>query len=126
MSTNGWSPTTYVINISISINVPSEWTLDSIKNDSGNEDEAVGIAFCKSLYGQDTKWVQTSYNSNFRKQFAGVDDTYDEAKDIFISRQPYPSWTLDDNSDWQAPVAYPEDGTLHVWNEANQVWDKIE
>tara|TARA_R100001086_G_scaffold218671_1_gene135445 strand:+ start:1482 stop:1844 length:363 start_codon:yes stop_codon:yes gene_type:complete len=99
---------------------------DSIKNDSGNEDEAVGIAFCKSLYGQDTKWVQTSYNSNFRKQFAGVDDTYDEAKDIFISRQPYPSWTLDDNSDWQAPVAYPEDGTLHVWNEANQVWDKIE
>ncbi len=48
---------------------------DAIKNDSGNEDEAVGIAFCKSLYGQDTKWVQTSYNNTFRKQFAGIDDT---------------------------------------------------
>ena len=99
---------------------------DCVKNDSGDEDEAVGIAFCKSLYGQDTKWVQTSYNNNFRKQYAGVDDTYDEAKDIFIARQPYPSWTLDDNNEWQAPIAYPEDGTLHGWNEADQVWDKIE
>ena len=53
------------------------------------------------------KWVQTSYNNNFRKQYAGENFSYDENKNIFIRPQPFTSWSLDANSDWQAPVAYP-------------------
>lgn len=53
------------------------------------------------------KWVQTSYNGNFRKQYAGGNFSYDENKNIFIRPQPFASWSLDVNSDWQAPVAYP-------------------
>ena len=52
-------------------------------------------------------WKQTSYNSNFRKQYIGIGGTYDPVKDIFIKSQPHPSWTLDINSDWQPPVSYP-------------------
>jgi len=82
------------------------------------------------------KWIQTSYNSNFRKQYAGINYTYDSIKDKFIAPQPYPSWSLDNNDDWQAPVPYPVTYTLNLtnldgtpkqdpynWNEANQSWD---
>jgi hypothetical protein len=53
------------------------------------------------------KWIQTSYNHNFRKQYAGIGYTYDSIKDKFISPQPFASWSLDANDDWQAPVAFP-------------------
>ena len=53
------------------------------------------------------QWKQTSYNNNFRKQYAGIGATYDASKDKFISPKPYPSWSLDSNDDWQAPVPYP-------------------
>ena len=53
------------------------------------------------------QWKQTSYNDNFRKQYAGIGFTYDATKDKFINPQPFASWSLDDNDDWQAPVAYP-------------------
>ena len=82
------------------------------------------------------KWVQTSYNSNFRKQYAGFNYTYDSIKDKFISPQPYSSWILDNNDDWQSPIPYPITYTLnlthlngipkqdfYLWNEANQSWD---
>ena len=52
-------------------------------------------------------WKQTSYNNNFRKQYAGIGMIYDPVKDKFLSRQPHASWSLDDNDDWQAPIAYP-------------------
>ena len=52
-------------------------------------------------------WKQTSYNHNFRKQYAGIGFTYDFAKDKFIAPQPYPSWSLDSNDDWQAPITRP-------------------
>lgn len=48
-------------------------------------DEATGIAFCKSLFGDDTEWVQTSYNNNFRGIFAGIGITYDPIADIFTN-----------------------------------------
>ncbi len=51
----------------------------------GVEKEEVGVAFCKSLFGEDTKWVQTSYNASFRGHFAGVEDVYDEVNDIFVT-----------------------------------------
>ena len=69
-------------------------------------------------------WKQTSYNHNFRKQYAGKDYTYDSAKDKFISPQPYASWSLDSNDDWQAPITHPtvtEEGDVKYfisWNES--------
>ena len=76
------------------------------------------------------KWVQTSYNSNFRKQYAGIGLTYDPIKDKFISPQPYPSWNLDNNDNWQAPVLKPSlteeqkiEGKRYRWNEENLNWD---
>ena len=52
-------------------------------------------------------WKQTSYNNNFRKQYAGIGVTYDASKDKFILPQPFPSWSLDSNDDWQSPVTFP-------------------
>ena len=73
-------------------------------------------------------WKQTSYNSNFRKQYAGIGYSYDSSKDKFITPQPYPSWSLDSNDDWKAPVPVPtvtEIGGLPVsesWDEPNLQW----
>jgi len=73
--------------------------------------------------------VQTSYNSNMRKQFAGVGFTYDDVNDVFVAPQPFPSWSLDENYDWQPPVEYPADeideNQNYVWNEETQSWDLI-
>ena len=87
--------------------------------DNGIESEAKGIAFCKSLFGGN--WVQTSYNGNIRKQYAGIGYTYDVNADVFISPQPYPSWTLNLNYDWQPPVVKPSEG-IWTWNESNLTW----
>ena len=74
-------------------------------------------------------WKQTSYNGKFRKQYAGIGYTYDFAKNKFISPQPFPSWSLDSNDDWQAPVAYPtvttygDNAPYRInWDEANLRW----
>ncbi len=72
--------------------------------------------------GDSFLWVQTSYNNNFRKQFAGIGFTYDKTKDKFIAPQPYPSWSLDSNDDWQAPTAMPDDGKIYTWDEDNTKW----
>jgi len=75
-----------------------------------------------------TAWKQTSYNHNFRKHYAGIGDTYDASKDKFIAPQPYPSWSLDSNDDWKAPVAYPTVTEIDSepvrlnWDEDNQKW----
>jgi hypothetical protein len=79
------------------------------------------------------KWVQTSYNSNFRKQYAAIGYTYDSVKDKFIAPQPFQSWILDSNDDWEAPVAYPTILTYSdpsepnirysiLWDEDNKKW----
>jgi hypothetical protein len=73
-----------------------------------------------SFRGQ--RCLRTSYNNNIRKQFAGVGYKYDEDADVFIVPQPYPSWSLDENYDWQAPTEYPADGKQYLWDELNQVW----
>ena len=75
-----------------------------------------------------TAWKQTSYNNNFRKQYAGIGYSYDSSKDKFITPQPYPSWSLDANDDWKAPVTYPtvteisSNPVYITWDEANQKW----
>ena len=73
-------------------------------------------------------WKQTSYNNNFRKQYAGIGYSYDSSKDKFILPQPYSSWSLNANDDWKAPVTYPsvtEIDSLPVmpyWDEPNLQW----
>ena len=64
---------------------------------------------------------RTSYNNNIRKQYAGVGFTYDAINDVFIAPQPYPSWALDDDFNWQPPIPRPE-GDLWYWNETDQAW----
>ena len=75
--------------------------------------------------GDSFLWVQTSYNNNFRKNYAGVGYTYDSALDAFIPPQPYPSWVLNEYTClWEAPVAYPNDDKMYSWNEETQSWDE--
>ena len=67
------------------------------------------------------KCVSTSYNDKIRKQYAGIGFTYDEIADVFIAPQPYPSWSLDENFDWQPPIVKP-DGTNWLWDEDKGNW----
>jgi len=73
-------------------------------------------------------WKQTSYNGNQRKQYAGIGYTYDAVKNKFIAPQPFNSWTLDSNDDWQAPVTLPNITEVNsnpvqiLWDETNQKW----
>lgn len=92
----------------------------------GVESEQAGIDFCKTLFGQDTEWVQTSYNNSFRKHYAGIGYTYSKEHDAFIAPQPFPSWTLDENFDWIPPEPMPNNTNVRfVWNEEMLTWDTI-
>ena len=90
-----------------------------------NEDETVdGVSDWETYYGNIRGQVckRTSFNNNIRKQFAGVGYTYDETDDVFIAPQPYPTWILDENYDWQPPVPYPDDEGMFVWDEDIEDW----
>jgi hypothetical protein len=92
-----------------------------ILDEQGNESEAVGIQFCTDLLGG--TWVQTSYNGNIRKNYAGINYTYDNTRDAFIEPQPYPSWILDeDTCRYEAPIPYPTDGLMYSWDEETLNW----
>ena len=69
---------------------------------------------------------RTSYNNKIRKQYAGVGYKYDSVNDVFIAPQPYSSWTLDDNFDWQAPSNYPTDNKKYKWDEESLAWIEYE
>jgi hypothetical protein len=95
---------------------------------NGQESEAVGIAFCQNLFGSNTRWKQTSYNNNFRRQYAGVGFTYNATLDVFIEPQPYPSWAFDAaTGTWVCPVPKPvvPDNYTLIWDEENQEWDAV-
>ena len=95
-------------------------------DENGSESEVVGIAFCKSLYGADTQWLQTSINNRIRKNYAGVGYNYDAQRDAFIAPSPYPSWVLDEQTcGWIAPVPMPDDGQLYQWDESAGDWVQI-
>jgi hypothetical protein len=99
---------------------------NELLDQDGNEVEQKGIDFCKSLFGENTKWIQTSYNGNIRKNYAGIGYTYDESRDAFIPPKPYNSWILnEDTCLWEAPVAIPQDGKLYNWNEETLTWIEI-
>ena len=91
----------------------------------GVESEAKGVEFLNGLFG-DSNWKQTSYNATIRKNAAGIGYTYDPDRDAFIPPQPFPSWTLvEDTCQWTAPVAMPTDGKLYSWDEATLAWVEI-
>ena len=76
--------------------------------------------------GDSFLWVQTSYNGNFRKNYAAVGHTYEKSKDAFIAPKPYPSWTLvEDTCQWEAPTAMPDDGQAYTWDEDTISWAAI-
>ena len=79
-------------------------------------------SFVDSIGG---KWIETFMEGGSRKNYAGIGYTYDEAKDAFIAPQPFPSWTLNDAAQWEAPVAMPTDGKFYSWNETDKKWDEI-
>jgi hypothetical protein len=75
---------------------------DVLTDDEGTEHEELGVVLCQQLYGAGTKWIQTSYNGNFRRYYAGVGFRYSEEKDVFIRPKPSGSgWVLDEEiMDW--------------------------
>jgi hypothetical protein len=88
---------------------------------SGVEKEHIGAAFCEKLFGG--TWKQTSYNANFRKNYAGIGYEYRADIDAFVPPQPYASWTLNAvTGQWAAPTPMPTDGKRYAWNEATTSW----
>ena len=106
--------------IVIDVIVVNNETLDNLPFP---DSEAVGIAFLTDWSNGYTNWKQTSYNANFRKNYAGIGFTYDAVLDAFIAPKPYPSWLLNtETCQWQAPIPYPTDGKIYYWNEETQQW----
>ena len=100
-------------------------------NANGGDQHADAETFVATIVPHSTggtAWKQTSYNNNFRKQYAGIGMNYDASKNKFLLPQPYSSWSLDSNDDWQAPVTYPSvteidsKFVLVFWDEDNQKW----
>ena len=96
---------------------------------TGQEDEILGVAFCKKLLGG--KWVQTSYNSKIRKRYAGIGYSYNTALDVFVPPKPHDSWVLNnETADWESPVGPAPElteeeqgaGSLYVWDEETTSW----
>tara|TARA_R100000700_G_C3093427_1_gene93737 strand:- start:58 stop:414 length:357 start_codon:yes stop_codon:yes gene_type:complete len=96
---------------------------NELKDSNGIEQEVIGIDFLTKLTGW-AVWKQTSYNKNFRKNFAGIGYIYDENRDAFIPPQPYNSWSLDEETcTWKPPI--PRPSGLHEWNEEDQTWEEV-
>ena len=93
-----------------------------------NETETIEGLDTETWYGNFRGQIckRTSYNHNIRKQYAGIGFTYDSVNDVFIVPQPYPSWTLDENFDWQPPTPYPTGDGIYTWNESTLSWDLAE
>ena len=76
--------------------------------------------------GDSFRWVQTSYNNNFRKNYAGKGYTYDKTRDAFIPPKTYPSWILDEDTClWDAPTPMPDDDKMYNWDEDTTSWREI-
>ena len=110
-------------------------TVASVHNDIATTEQA-GVDFLNNLYNSRDVWKQTSYNTRggvhklggtpLRKNYAGIDFTYDESRDAFIPPQTYPSWTLNETTClWEAPIARPDDGKFYNWNEEITNWELI-
>ena len=97
---------------------------NELLDSSGAEVESKGVAFCQKLFGG--VWIQTSYNAKNRKNFAGEGYTYDQNRDAFIPPQPFPSWSLNEETcRWVPPVPMPENMAPHYWDEEKQYWIEV-
>ena len=106
-------------NVVLEVNVVNNNTLDLLNEESS------GIAFLTEWSGGHSNWKQTSYNSSFRKNFAGAGFIYDTIRDAFIPPKPFESWILnEDICDWEAPIPMPIDG-LYNWDEESLSWIKL-
>jgi len=99
---------------------------------TGQEDEILGIAFCKKLLGGN--WVQTSYNNNLRVRYAGIGYSYNKTLDAFVAPKPFESWVLKtETADWESPVgpapalteAQTEARSRYEWDEENGAWELV-
>lgn len=81
----------------------------------------------ETWYGQfrGQRCVRTSYNGRIRKQYAGIGYKYDDISDVFIAPQPFSTWFLDDNHDWQPPIPYPTDGNRYRWDNEIPAWIEV-
>ena len=108
----------------IRVLVVNNWDINDMENNYSKETEDNGVRFLKQMFGENTKWIQTSYNNNFRVRYASIGDTYDENLDIFVKPKPYSSWILNQSTyEWEPPLPKPEDGNLYFWNENIQDWE---
>jgi hypothetical protein len=92
------------------------------------EQEGNGQNYLANEIGLGGTWIQTSYNSTIRYHFAGIGYVWNptiEPDGAFYAQQPYPSWSLNADYEWVAPVPYPEDGKNYVWDEETQSWVEI-
>ena len=89
------------------------------------ESETIGQSFINSI-GLNGVWKQTSYNGNFRKNYAGMGYTYDESRNAFIPVKPYPSYILnEDTCQWESPIPRPNDDKFYDWDEENLTWKEL-
>lgn len=101
---------------------------DIITDANGVEQENLGIQHILNTIpnAENYTWKKTSYNSNFRKTYAGVGYIYIENLDVFLPPKPAESWTLDEETiSWKPPVEYPNDGNDYEWNESELNWTLI-
>jgi hypothetical protein len=96
---------------------------NDVVTENGVESEVLGVQFCENVFGG--RWKQTSYNGTIRKNYAGVGYVYRADLDAFVAPQPFPSWTLDADAKWRAPVPKPTDG-FYTWDESGQVWKPVD
>jgi hypothetical protein len=111
-------------NIVVDVHVVDNYNL---LDENGIEQEQIGIDYLKSLWG-DQRFLQCSYNGSIRKRYPGIGYSYDEVNDVYIAPRPFASWTLNENFDWEAPVAEPvtELPYIALWNEENVNWDIVD
>ena len=98
---------------------------DIASSNSKVNSEQFGIEFVELHHGNG--WYKETYkDGSFRKNYAGVGFTYDSVRDAFIAPQPFPSWTLnEDTCQWEAPVAYPDDDKMYNWDESTTNWKEV-
>jgi len=120
-----------ITTVVIANDVPTSNGPLGLPGDSGGNDMHIdGEAYCRKLFKDSAVWKQTSYNNNFRKQYASAGYTYDENADLFISPKPFESWILDNNFDWNPPIARPDvlehpvngNPMYPYWDDPNQQW----
>lgn len=87
------------------------------------DSEQVGQSYINDILKKTGRWLQTSYNNNFRHTYASIDGYYVEELDAFIQKKPFDSWILNEETKkWEPPVIYPNDSKKYKWNENNKNW----